>query len=302
MVVGAASRDLAPDDARSWRLGGTASYVSLTAARLGVRVGCLLGVDALAAAAAELDELEAAGVRLHRVRLTRGPVFENVECDGHRRQRWVSASDPVPMAALPAGWRDAPGWLFGPIAGELADGWAAVPAAGAHVCLGWQGLLREFAADGWVVRTVPRPSALLSRAGLVCASLDDLPPDAALEDLHGLSPRASLVLTDGERGGLAITPGPDGAEGAGRQRRTDRYRAIPAAPTDPTGAGDVFMAALTAAWLATGELATPRALRLAAAAGSCAVEGPGLRGVPTGEQVLARLSAGPARSRAVNRE
>ena len=49
MVVGAASRDLTTDDPRGWRLGGSAAYCSLAAASLGLRVGCLLGVDAEAA-------------------------------------------------------------------------------------------------------------------------------------------------------------------------------------------------------------------------------------------------------------
>ena len=35
VVVGAASRDITPDDPRGWRLGGAASYASLAAARLG---------------------------------------------------------------------------------------------------------------------------------------------------------------------------------------------------------------------------------------------------------------------------
>jgi 1D-myo-inositol 3-kinase len=289
VVVGAASRDLAQDDPRGWRLGGSATYVSLAAARLGLRVGCLLGVDPPAAEAVELNELADAGVRLRRVLLDRGPVFENVETDGHRRQRWASESDAIPSSALPDEWRPAPGWLLGPVAGEIGEDWASVPSEGTAICLGWQGLLRAFAEDGWVVRIAPKASSLLSRAGLVCVSLDDLPGEASIEALRSLSPRASLVLTDGERGGLAIASGPDVPAGARRRRRTYRYRAIPARPVDPTGAGDVFMAALTAAWLRTGELATPKALRLAAAAGSCAVEGAGLAGVPTRDQVLARL-------------
>jgi sugar/nucleoside kinase (ribokinase family) len=289
VVVGAASRDLTPNDPRGWRLGGSATYVSLAAARLGLRVGCLLGVDPPAAEAIELKELEDAGVRLRRVRMGRGPVFENVETDGHRRQRWTSESDAIPCSALPDEWRPAGGWLLGPVAGEIGEDWASVPSEGTAICLGWQGLLRVFAEDGWVVRVAPQASNLLRRAGLVCASLDDLPRDASIDELRGLSPRATLVLTDGERGGLAISPSSDGQAGPGSHGRTYRYRAIPAAPIDPTGAGDVFMAALTAVWLRTGELATSRSLRLAAAAGSCAVEGPGLAGVPTRDQVLARL-------------
>ena len=124
VVVGAASRDLTPDDPRGWRLGGAVAYCSLTAARLGLRVGCVIGVDGPAVDAAELGLLEAAGVVVRRVPLEHGPVFENIERGGHRRQRWLSASDPVPAAALPAEWRGARGWLLGPVAGELAPEWA----------------------------------------------------------------------------------------------------------------------------------------------------------------------------------
>jgi sugar/nucleoside kinase (ribokinase family) len=70
--------------------------------------------------------------------------------------------------------------------------------------------------------------------------------------------------------------------------------ALPISPkpdelVDATGAGDVFLAALMAAWLLTGDVATPATLGFAAAAGSCAVEGEGLAGVPTRSQVVARL-------------
>jgi sugar/nucleoside kinase (ribokinase family) len=157
------------------------------------------------------------------------------------------------------------------------------------VAVGWQGLLRDFAPDGRVRRVEPRRSALLRRAKLVCASVDDLEPGVELASLAGLAPRAAIVLTDGAAGGTALCLG-----------KVRRYRAISAgAVVDPTGAGDVFVAALMVGWLLCGELATPSALRFAAAAGSCAVEGVGLAGVPTAAQVetrlrQARLRGGPA--------
>ncbi len=284
VVVGAASRDRAADDRRGWRLGGTATYASLAAARLGVRVGCLLGLDDLAAGAAELLILEEAGVMLQRVRLAHGPAFDNIEADGHRRQRWMSPSDLIDPVALPAEWQSAGAWLLGPVAGELDPEWAAVPGPSARVCLGWQGLLRRFAPDGWVERIAPAESLLLERAGLVCASLDDVALAGALDDLRSLAPAATIVLTAGAAGGLVLS----GADG----KVSGRYRAIPANPRDPTGAGDVFMAALVAAWTLTGQLATPGALRLAAAAASCVLEGPGLAGVPTRQEVVARARRG----------
>jgi sugar/nucleoside kinase (ribokinase family) len=285
VVVGAASRDVVADDPRGWRLGGGASYCSLTAARLGLRVGCLLGVDETAAeeAGEELALLADAGVEVFPVRLKNGPVFENIESDGHRRQRWLSKSDLIPPAALPAEWRNAAAWLMVPVAGEIGDEWAASIPDGSVVAVGWQGLLREFAADGWVNRIGPSPSVLLRTAALVAASVDDLAGETRLDKLAAFAPDATLVLTAGAGGGLVHNAG-----------RITRYRAASADFVDATGAGDVFLAALVAAWLLTGELATAATLRFAAAAGSCAVEGLGLGGVPTRMQVADRLRAGRA--------
>jgi 1D-myo-inositol 3-kinase len=290
IVVGAASRDVTADDPRGWRLGGPASYCSLAAARLGVRVGCVIGVDGPASAATELGLLEEAGVLVHRVPLEHGPVFQNIERDGHRRQRWLSKSDAVPAAAVREEWRETRGWLLVPVAGELGEEWAHLASARADtsVAVGWQGMLREFAGDGWVERVDPRSSRLLEAAGLVCASVDDLSPRIDLAGLRGFAPRAVIVLTAGDRGGLVL-----------RDSRLVRYSAIPAPRVlDPTGAGDVFIAALMAAWLQTGQLAGPRDLRRAAAAGSCCVEGMGLAGVPTGAQIAARMRAGVSSNRA----
>ena len=279
VVVGAASRDMTPDDPRGWRLGGSATYCALTAARLGLRVGCLIGVDAEAALADELVLLETAGVALERVGLARGPVFENLESGGHRRQRWLSRSDAIPTAALPDEWRHAPGWLLVPVAGEVGPDWAVVPGVGVAVGVGWQGLVREFTDDGWVDRVDPRQSPLLDVAALVVASLDDLGGSVSLSEVMSLAPAAAIVLTAGKGGGLAVLYG-----------KLSRYRAAVAPnPVDPTGAGDVFLAALMTAWLLTGELATARGLRFAAAAASCVVEGIGLSGVPTAVEAAARV-------------
>jgi sugar/nucleoside kinase (ribokinase family) len=147
------------------------------------------------------------------------------------------------------------------------------------VAVGWQGLLREFAADGWVRGVDPSPSPLLAAAGLVSASVDDLAPGLGMTELRGFAPRATILLTAGHRGGLTV-----------HGSHVQRYPAIPSqAVVDPTGAGDVLLAALMAVWLLHGELATGRALRFAVAAGSCSVEGAGLGGVPTKAQVAERL-------------
>lgn len=279
VVVGAASRDVTSEDPRGWRLGGAATYCSLTAARLGLSVGCLVGVDPDASSAPELGLLEAAGVDVRRVRLAHGPVFENIEVGGHRRQRWLSKSDEIPVEVVPEEWRSAVAWLLVPVACELGEEWAGVPGSAASIEVGPQGLLREFHADGWVRRVDPSESAVFRAAGLVCGSVDDFSPTLSTAELRRLAPRAAIVLTGGAGGGVALT---------GSDAR--RYAGIPARrEVDPTGAGDVFLAALMVAWLVTGKAATSGGLRFAAAAASCSVEAPGLAGVPTRAQVAARL-------------
>lgn len=238
-----------------------------------------MGVDGEAAEADELGLLRAAGVDLRLLPLARGPVFENIDEAGRRRQRWLSRSDEIPVRALPGEWLGAPGWLLVPVAGEVDEEWAGIPEPGARIAVGPQGLLREFADDGWVRRVDLGFSALLRAAGLVCTSVDDLTSDIELARVRTLAPDAAIVLTAGDGGGVAL-----------RDSGLFRYRAVPAnRAADPTGAGDIFLAALMVAWLSTGEVATSQALRFAAAAGSCAVEGVGLAGVPTRAQVAERL-------------
>jgi sugar/nucleoside kinase (ribokinase family) len=96
------------------------------------------------------------------------------------------------------------------------------------------------------------------------------------------------LVTEGDLGGLLIRVGDGGP------REILRY--LPTATdaeTDPTGAGDTFLAALLASVLRpaiVGRRRSRRApdLRFAAAAGSLAVEGPGLTAVPDRAAVLVR--------------
>ncbi len=290
VVVGAACRDLVDDDERGWRLGGGASYSALTLARLGLRVGALVVADPLAAGSRELDLVRDAGVDVVVVPGTHGPIFINTETPTGRTQQTPQVSDPVDPVALPAAWRAARAWMFAPVAAEIHAAWAAVPPSDALVALGWQGLLRVLDAGLPVRHLPPGPSAVVRRADLIGVGRDDIDATIGPADLAALMhPGATLLLTDGVHGGIAVAVAAGGAPGSRRG-----WDAIPVERyVDPVGAGDTFLAGVFAAWvdptLVDGWSNRDGDLRLGAAVGSLVLEGPGLFGVPSREAALRRM-------------
>jgi len=235
LVVGAASRDLDPTDPRGWRLGGGVTYGSMAAAGLGVRVRALIGVDREASTARELEMLAGAGVEVEPLLLDRGPVFDNVERSDGRVQICHEVSDRMAASALPAAWRSPEAVVFAPVAGELGPPWARAVPSGPIVGLGWQGLLRRL-TPGQTVESVPaRPSALLRRADIVVASVEDLRAGGPRLDLLVGRPGQQLLITNRASPALYLRRFEMGLVG----------RLVPTLPVEsgrsPTGAGDVLL-------------------------------------------------------------
>ena len=294
--VGSACRDETPDDPRGWRLGGGVAYAALTTARLGLRTVAVIGVDEAARTAHELDLIRAAGAELLLVPLAEGPVYRNLETPDGRVQTCLQVGRPLPIPVLPPAWLAAPAWQLAPVADEIGDAWADVVPAGTDLALAWQGLLRELRAGQRVTRRPPRPSSILSRADVVAVSHHDLDPETPIARLTAmLRPGARLVITRGRDGGLVVDVGAAGPEAV------VRYSTPPSADElDPTGAGDVFLAALVAArvdpkLLAAAPGADRPELRFAAAAAGLVVEGPGLAAVADRAATVARMVADAAR-------
>lgn len=278
--VGSACRDVAPDDPRGWRLGGGVTYAALATARLGLRTAAVIGADPLARDAHELTILRDAGVDALVVPIDAGPVFHNEETPSGRVQTAVEVGVPLEPVPIPDSWREARGWSLVPVADEVPDAWAELIPAEATVGVAWQGMLRELVAGRRVRPADPTRRALLARADLVGVSRHDVDPSTALADLTAfLRPGARLLVTHGDAGGLLIDVGEDGPVNVLRYlpTRSDDE-------TDPTGAGDTFLAALLVTAVRPGILGPRRGLgadlRFAAAAGSLAVEAVGLDGVP----------------------
>jgi sugar/nucleoside kinase (ribokinase family) len=266
------------------------TYSALTTARLGLRTAAVVGVDAEARTADELERIREAGADLMLVPLAEGPIFHNVETPQGRVQTCVQVGEPLPVPALPDSWLATRSWSLAPVAGEVTDAWAASIPDGVFVGVAWQGFLRNLAAGERVTKRPPRPSPLLARADVVGVSHHDLDPATPLADLFPLlRPAGRLLVTQGSEGGLLVTLDERRqpvAEVRYRATRSDRE-------LDPTGAGDTFLAALLStavrraiAGRSHGALDLP----FAAAAGSLVVEGPGLAGVPDRAAVLVRMT------------
>jgi 1D-myo-inositol 3-kinase len=289
--VGNICRDIDPADPRGWRLGGGVAYAALTSARLGHRSAALVGADGVAAQAHELDLLRSAGVAVRIVPLIQGPIFENLETKHGRVQTCIEPGEPLPVVELPQVWLGAPAWMVVPVAGETGPEWAAAIPASARLALGWQGLLRTLVAGEHTGRRAPSRGPLLDRADLIGVSRADLAAATSLDELNAvLRPGARLVVTNGAAGGHSLEAGERGPS------NELAYAAVPSRQVDPTGAGDVFLAALVAAWLdraAPQDQSGPTGAELhwAATASALVVEGVGLPSVPDRAAVLARLAA-----------
>lgn len=280
VVVGHVVRDLVPGGER---LGGTATYAALTAARLGARIGVVTAVDP------DLDLVRALpGARVVAVPSERTTTFENVYGADGRRQ-WVrSVASPIADGDVPAAWWNAPVVLLGPLVGEVAyrpgrSARSASPAGSGEpaglLAATAQGWLRRWGPDGAVSpRTWTEAFPAGAPAPIVIVSEDDVGRDEATVEAAAAACDL-LVLTRGARGADLYHGG---------KRRV--FAAFPAVERDATGAGDVFAAAFLWRLRQTGDPA--ESVVFANAAGSLAVEAAGVAGVPTLERIAARRAAG----------
>ena len=285
VVIGAASRDIDAGDPRGWRLGGTVTYAAITAATLGVRTRALIGVDERAAEAEELEVLRRAGVEVRLAPLANGPVFDNRETESGRVQHVLSASDVLPVSALPAEWRNPGGAILGSVAGELNDEWAAAFGTNAIVALAAQGLVRTLVPGRAVQHVSFQRSPLTDRADAIFISAEDIAAGAPpLRELL-LRPNQTLLVTHGDRGALHLRFAKAGVTGRFAPPNPPRHA------IDTTGAGDTFLAA----WLATRLLIGPshdwRTLAVASAAASLSVERQRIADHPTKRELCSVLAA-----------
>ena len=268
--MGHLTEDRTPDGPR---LGGAAAFAGLLAHRFGVPAAILTAVDA---AFPYLDAL--AGIPVWRIRSRNRTRFRNrYRSDGSREQAILSRAATIPESEIRRAVAELPrgsAVLYVPVADELGGTGALPRPRGEGTLAGAapQGLIRRWNAAGqvstqWSARTLGR------LAGLDFLSLSET------EFPEGMELSVPLVaVTRGRHGAMLRRPALPAVE-------------IPASPgveVDPTGAGDVFAAALFMG-LWNGAPAEDAA-RLAAAAAAISIESPGTEGIPTLEEASAGFS------------
>jgi sugar/nucleoside kinase (ribokinase family) len=193
--------------------------------------------------------------------------------NGDRKQLLLAEGEPLTLSSRHVAGADA--LMLAPAYHELAGG---IVRAGLLTAVSLQGPLRtRTAAD----EVVPHPEPLAASAPFVAegafAFLSEEDTADAMGLAHELAARgATTFVTRGYRGATVVAQGSECS-----------FEAIPARPSDPTGAGDCFATAFLVRMAETGDLRA--ACRFALAAGSLAVEGVGLAGVPARRAVEERL-------------
>ncbi len=252
--------------------GGTALYAAITAQRLGLNTAILT-------AAAKLPADLPASIEIICIPSVTTSTFANRYTD-HIRQQFVHAvAPPLDLDLIPAAWHASPIVHLGPVLHECSlDMLFAFPQAIIGVTP--QGWMRQWhpplpslvTQPGWK----PDP-ALLRVIDVLVISTEDVSGDPTSLAYYTRYCRL-VALTHGADGVTLFVDG-----------EAHHIPAHPAIEVDPTGAGDVFAAALLIRLRETGN---PFAsVRFAAIVAALSVEGMGVSCIPTRETVLSHMGA-----------
>lgn len=266
LVIGHLARDITPN---GFQLGGTAAYSALAAKALGLRTGIIT------AWAGEFPYEQLPGIAVVTLPSENCTTFENVYNKESRTQYLHHQATHIDHASIPENWKRCSIIHIGPIAQEvdpiLEDAFSP-----ALIGLTPQGWMRQWNELGLVsaCRWVGAEIAL-KKAGAAVISIEDVGGD---EDEIERMALACPVL--------AVTEGPVGAR-LYWHNDLRKFRAPIKNEVDATGAGDIFAAAFFIRLLATRD--PWEAARFATQLAANSVLRPGLKGIPTQDEIKKSL-------------
>ena len=258
---------------QGWRLGGTATFAAVQAARLGLRAGVVTRAGAGLALDGALANATIANTPCEQT-----TSFQNVYEQGKRRQSVLGKAEPISEADIPSEWRSAPMVLIGPVCGEvppeLCEAFAS-PLLGVSA----QGWLRRVDRKGHVRRQAWNGAPFWRGCNVLFVSDEDV--GARRDQVERWIAEVPVVALTSNRRGARV-------HDSGRWRKIG---AFPAREIDPTGAGDVFATAFLVRLRETNDVA--ESTRFASAAAACSIEAPGVDAIATRAQIEERMHAHP---------
>ena len=274
LAIGHAVKDVVPG---GWRWGGTVTYAALLARAWGLPVAVVTSL-----AAEDVPGYQALlgdGVLLHAVPAPATTTMENTYTETGREQRLHAKATQIMPRHVPAAWRGARVVLVGPVLHDVSTKFAGFFPKESLVGITIQGRLRGHNRGRIYRRLWPRAEHEFPAYDVLFFSDEDVGFSVPLAEAYAeLAPLALETLGD------------DGARLYDSVKHTFyEFDAAPARDVDPTGAGDVFAAAFLITYAASGD---PLAAgHCANAAAACSIEHAGAHGIPTWEQVTARLES-----------
>lgn len=264
-------RDILPDGGLS--IGGSVSYASTTAQRLGYHVGIVTSTGPNLDLGEAFPDME---IACHRSPAT--TVFENIYLEDGRKQILHKRADSITCDQIPREWRKSRMAYLGSIDKEIDP--EVFSCFGPDVLVGVmpQGFFRRWDDKGEIsFAEWNPPKEILQHINVLVISELDVPDPYALVRDWGRHVEV-VVVTHAERGATVYHAG-----------EPCQYPARAAIETDPTGAGDVFAAAFLIRYAETGDPC--QAAPFANAVASFSVEAPGITGIPYRSKVEAYLEA-----------
>ncbi|PWH19186.1 MAG: ribokinase [Ardenticatenia bacterium] len=275
LVIGAITRDVIPG---GYTLGGTVTYGSITASRLGKRAAIVTS----AAPDLVLPE-DFSNIQCIIVPSEQTTTFRNIYVNGTRQQYIEALAQPIAAHHIPPAWCAAPLVHLGPLVGELNETLVHL-FPNSLVIATPQGWFRSWDEKGHVTLGCwPRAELLLPHLTALILSDEDVRGDpGCVERFAEMTP--TLVVTHGAHGATVY-----------RHGKKCHLPTRPAHEIDPTGAGDVFAAAfvvrLYEILLERGVEDPWEAARFANVVASFSVEGMSYSAIPQRIQVETYLAS-----------
>lgn len=262
LVIGHITRDLTPQGPL---LGGTATYATLTAQALGLRVGVITSWGA------ELPLGPLRQVPIISYPAEHSTTFENIYTPHGRVQILHHVAANLDFNLVPDPWRNTPIVHLGPLVQEVEPSLVRnFPTS--LIGLTPQGWLRSWDSEGHVYPCEwPEATFVLQRAGAAIISVEDVGFDESrIEEMA--SACRIFAVTEADQGSRLYWNGD-----------VRRFRPPKIKQVDATGAGDIYAAAFFSRLYTTRD--PWEAARFATHLAAYSVTRPGLECIPTAQEI-----------------